>query len=579
MDTKEVLVIFKTHLDVGFTGYAKDIIDTYLNKFIPNAIKVGYELKNTDTPFIWTVGSWMIWKALKEDKTGDVEKAVRDGILNWHGLPFTTHTELLNATLFNFGLDISCELDKRFGRKTIAAKMTDVPGHTRGMIPLMKKRNIGFLHIGVNPATPVPPVPPLFRWKNGDDSVVVMYEDGYGCTKEFDDFVLCFAHTHDNNGPQSKDEIIEVYNRIQERFPNYVIKAATLNDVAERIEMIKDIPVVEQEIGDTWIHGAATDPQKLSRYRNILRFIEKNGIHDETLRENLLLVPEHTWGMDVKKFFRDDKHYTHLQMDECTEERKTIEKSWAEQRDYVFAAEKILNIKPDYDTAEPEGNGFELKPVPENIKFEISWQIFDNNDYKRYKKKYMRINDSTVGWALWDFTKIGLPDYNGNVYKAKPTAFFENDGTKMIKLQFEKDAEEKYGLPYFYMIIDGENLEIKWFNKKASRLPQACWFKIKGYEENWELNKMGEWIKPSEIIGSPLISAVEKGVRNKDVIIEPVDSALVAPYGRMLLHYNETNLINDLYFNLYNNIWNTNFPMWYSDDALFRFKIKKRQIG
>ena len=122
-------------------------------------------------------------------------------------------------------------------------------------------------------------------------------------------------------------------------------------------------------------------------------------------------------------------------------------------------------------------------------------------------------------------------------------------------------------------------MKIKWFNKKASRLPQACWFKIKGYEENWELNKMGEWIKPSEIIGSPLISAVEKGVRNKDVIIEPVDSALVAPYGRMLLHYNETNLMNDLYFNLYNNIWNTNFPMWYSDDALFRFKIKKRQIG
>ena len=27
--------------------------------------------------------------------------------------------------------------------------------------------------------------------------------------------------------------------------------------------------------------------------------------------------------------------------------------------------------------------------------------------------------------------------------------------------------------------------------------------------------------------------------------------------------------------NLYNNIWNTNFPMWYSDDALFRF-IKKK---
>ena len=338
--------------------------------------------------------------------------------------------------MFNFGLDISRELDQKFGRKNIAAKMTDVPGHTKGMIPLMKKRNIEFLHIGVNSATPVPPVPPLFRWKNGNDSIVVMYEGGYGCTQEFDDFVLCFAHTHDNKGPQSKDEIIEVYNKIQDKFPNYVLKAATLNDVAERIKKINNIPVIEQEIGDTWIHGAATDPQKLSRYRNLLRFIEKNGVNDKALRENLLLIPEHTWGMDVKKFFRDDKHYTHIQMNECVEERKIIEKSWDEQREYVYAAEKILNIKPDYDTTEPRVDGFVSKPVIEDDKYEISWQVFDNTDYERYKKEYMRINEATVGWALWDFTKIGLPDYSGNVYKAKPTAVFENNGTKILKFQF-----------------------------------------------------------------------------------------------------------------------------------------------
>jgi hypothetical protein len=34
--------------------------------------------------------------------------------------------------------------------------------------------------------------------------------------------------------------------------------------------------------------------------------------------------------------------------------------------------------------------------------------------------------------------------------------------------------------------------------------------------------------------------------------------------------------VTDMYFNLYNNIWNTNFPMWFSDDAKFRFVIRKR---
>ena len=35
----------------------------------------------------------------------------------------------------------------------------------------------------------------------------------------------------------------------------------------------------------------------------------------------------------------------------------------------------------------------------------------------------------------------------------------------------------------------------------------------------------------------------------------------------------EKTSLKEKYFNLYNNVWNTNFPMWYEDDALFRFSI------
>ncbi|MDD4688613.1 MAG: hypothetical protein PHE51_02570 [Eubacteriales bacterium] len=93
---KEVLVIFKTHLDIGFTDFAENIVDNYLNKFIPNAIKVGYELKDSNSPFVGTTGSWLINKALKADNADVVSKAIEDGVIAWHGLPFTTHTELMN---------------------------------------------------------------------------------------------------------------------------------------------------------------------------------------------------------------------------------------------------------------------------------------------------------------------------------------------------------------------------------------------------------------------------------------------------------------------------------------------------
>ena len=70
---KELLLIFKTHLDIGFTDFSKNILKKYLNEYIPNAIRVGYELRDTKTPFVWTVGSWLVWQALKHDKDGTVE--------------------------------------------------------------------------------------------------------------------------------------------------------------------------------------------------------------------------------------------------------------------------------------------------------------------------------------------------------------------------------------------------------------------------------------------------------------------------------------------------------------------------
>lgn len=566
---KEVLIIFKTHLDIGYTDYAGNIIGKYINEYIPNAVRIGTELKDTNTPFVWTVGSWLVNEALKYDKDGIVEKAVNEGIINWHALPFTTHTELMSRELFEYGIGISKKLDERFGKKTIAAKMTDVPGHTIGMVPILKENGVNFLHIGVNPATPLPPVPSIFKWKLHGSEITVMYQGDYGEVEDCGDFIVYFAHTNDNMGPQSVDEIKEIYEQLRLKYPNYSLRAATLNDVAERLALQRDLPVVENEIGDSWIHGAATDPQKLSRYKRVLRYIKENGIKAD-ISDNLLLVPEHTWGMCVQKYFPDTKHFTHEEIEKLRG-KTVIEKSWAEQRKYVLDAEKLLGLENDYDTEKPDLSLWTETGLAEDTEFELCWQIFDNSDYLRYKNTYLR---SYVDWAIWDFTKVGLPDYEGGIYFAKVRKAYKRGDDTLLRLEFEKDTADKFGLPYFYVKLSKDYTEIKWFNKKASRLPQACWFKYKGQAENWELCKMGEWIKPDSIIGSPLISAAEK-VRNGHIMIEPLDSALVAPFGKRLLQYNVKDISKDLYFNLYNNIWNTNFPIWYSDDAIFRFKIKQ----
>lgn len=569
---KEVLLIFKTHLDIGFTDFSKNILHKYLNEYIPNAIRVGYELKGTRTPFVWTVGSWLVWQALKNDSDGTVEKAIRDGILRWHALPFTTHTELMDTALFTYGVELSKRLDARFGTHTTGAKMSDVPGHTVGIVPIMKQNGITFLHIGVNPATPLPAVPPLFRWKCDNDEIRVMYQGDYGQDFDLGDTVVVFSHTGDNHGPQNAEQVIKAYNELWEKYPDCEIKVGSISDIAERVEAITDLPVIEGEIGDTWIHGLGTDPQKVSRFKKVQRHLASCGTVKEDLTDSLLLVPEHTWGLDIKKQFHYDRYYSHEDILRMREECATVEASWNEQRSYVEAAEKILGITPDYPICKPDISSYTEIPLPDNIDFEISWQLFDNTDYERYKRDYIRCS---LEWAIWDFTKPGVDFYQGGIFEARVTRAFKKENERLYLLEFDKNIKDTYGLPCFYLRAEGDTVEVKWFGKKPSRFPQAFWLKMCGFSEKWTVHKMGRWISPESIIGSPYICGTDFGVKNDSCTIESLDCALVAPYGRRLLQYGNAPSEQDMYFNLYNNIWNTNFPMWYSDDAMFRFIIRK----
>ena len=277
------------------------------------------------------------------------------------------------------------------------------------------------------------------------------------------------------------------------------------------------------------------------------------------------------WGLTGKDLFLPNRNQpSHTEMQDLKEERKTIEKSWEEQRNYVKKAEVLLGVEPDYPITIPNTKDYVAIELPKDIDFEISWQIFDNSDYQRYQNDYMR---SHVNWAIWDFTKVGLPNYNGGIYTARVSEAYKNGERYLYKLEFETEIAEKYGLPYFYVEQKQTSLKIQWFDKKASRFPQACWFKLKGLEENWKIQKMGRWISPEEIIGSPFIVGLDAGVKNSTTTIKSLDCALVAPFGRRLLKYDFDSHPQDMYFNLYNNIWNTNFPMWYTDDAMFRFEI------
>jgi hypothetical protein len=658
----KIHLIFKTHLDVGFTDYARNVVAQYYERDIPQAIRLATQLREDGSQerFVWTTGSWLIYEYLEQAGSENrrwLERAIDAGDITWHGLPFTTHCELMDEDLFRFGLSLSQQLDQRFGRKTISAKMTDVPGHTRAIVPLLAEAGIKFLHIGVNPGSKPPDVPPVFVWRSPDGSdVMVMYHKGtYGDLMAVDglDEAIAFAHTGDNLGPQSPEQIRDVFNHMRSRFPSASIIASTMDAFAARLISVKDrLPILTNEIGDTWIHGVGSDPLKVSQFRELLR-LRKIWLSTGRLRSDsepaqqfhrfMLLVPEHTWGMDLKTHLLDYDAYNREAFDAARSQEnfRHFEASWHEQRAYIQSAVSAL---PSSVREEAERHLRSLTPAPPEITrmtevsdrstrrqtahFEIgfdavsgainhlklhsngavlsgptnllglfSYQTFSAEDYERFFLKYNINHKKNWIWVLPDFTKPGLEDSDADSLQFNPLLdglyHQQEEGVEkfVARLSMPAEAHQKYGCPrevfLEYQFPYGSPdifVHLKWFAKPANRMPEALWFSFNPRvraPKKWLLNKMGENISPLEVIrnGNRKLHAIDSGVYYEDnhlrICMQSCDSPLIAPGEKSLLDFNnrQPGLRNGFHFCLYNNIWGTNFPMWYDDDGFFRFNL------
>jgi hypothetical protein len=693
---KNVHLIFKTHLDLGFTDFAATVFRKYREQYIPQALALARALRESGGPerFIWTTGSWLVYEYLEQATPSErkrLEKAIAAGDIAWHALPYTTHTELMDPSLFRFGLSLAQELDRHFGRTTIAAKMTDVPGHCRAMVPLLAEAGVQFLHIGVNPACSPPDVPPLFRWRAPDGSeIIVAYSSDYGSpfegkAKEMTD-ALAFAHTGDNCGPPSIEAIRKDFQHWRELFPGAVVAASTLDAYAKNIARHRDrLPIITAEIGDTWIYGTGSDPLKVTQYRALCRLRnkwEKNGrskTYAKAFRacsHFLLNVAEHTWGMDEKTHLGDYVNYgakdfvrarqrdlvpasavppeykyfgwaksnsRNLDGSPRAQRYSLFASSWDEQHAYVRSAVKALAgttlaadarrelrqlraVRPSLkgftplSAREPMVAGrFQVKfdrktgalihlqtkdgrslCAPNNPLGLFRYQTFSQRHFDRYVRDYGVHIDRHAGWCLPDMTKPGMDQA-----RPRPRDAFFAPVSAMLYLRQEKQADvivaaltmpvaicREAGAPRTvflrYAFSHAEprfDLELSWFDKTATRLPEAAWLSFQplvSAPKNWQIEKMGEWFSPLEVCskGNRNLHATGAEIRHTGrhgtLTIESLDAHLVAPGAPRLLEFDNSlpPLAGGMHFNLHNNLYGTNFPMWYDDDARFRFTVR-----
>ncbi len=378
---REVVIVFKTHFDIGYTDMASNIVERYRTTMIDQALKVVDQ--NRDLPpelqFAWTIPGWPMRKITEDWEGGTPERrqrilqAFKDGRFVVHALPFSTHTELLEPEDLVRGLVFASRISREAGLPLPRdAKMTDVPCHSWFLPTLLRNAGVEFLHLGCNAASSSPRVPPLFLWEGPDGSrLLTMYSAaGYGTGttppagwpyKTW----LALMHTGDNHGPPRPEEVKSLLDEARKNLPGVRIRIGRLSDFADAILAEKaQIPVVRADMPDTWIHGPMCDPGGAKLARNIRPAIA----HAESLNtllgmwggrtssatktiaeayEQSLLYGEHTWGGSLSwvTSYGTDINWGYgekWKADYASGRFKRLEGSWAEHTAYIEKARDLI---------------------------------------------------------------------------------------------------------------------------------------------------------------------------------------------------------------------------------------------
>ncbi|MGA2866627.1 MAG: hypothetical protein ABSF95_19300 [Verrucomicrobiota bacterium] len=328
-----MIIVSKTHFDIGYTDLASKVVDRYRTTIADQALKLVEESRflPADQRFSWTLAGWpmaqILWPGQTPERRDQFLAAMRAGRLVPHALAFTTHTESLDLEDLTRGLRYSVELARLAGQPLpTAAKMTDVTSHTRVTATILAQAGVKFFHLGCNEGCSHPEVPLLYWWEGPDGSrVLTMCSAAYGSElcppRDWPHKTwLCMWMTGDNHGPPNTQEVERLFARAKQDLPGVRVRFGQMSDFAEEIlRENPELPIIRGDLPDTWIHGIGSMPietqlahttrPRIAALEALDTLLEvwgaSTGSAAAAVREayeNTLLFGEHTWGPDVPRY-------------------------------------------------------------------------------------------------------------------------------------------------------------------------------------------------------------------------------------------------------------------------------------
>lgn len=705
-----VHVIFMNHLDVGYAQLAVDIINEYFTVYFPRAIRLAEEFNyyRNDESFIYTTQPWLISLYLNcppniifngtrvqcpsSHEVQVFDNAIKKGYIAWHAGPMNMQIEFMNKAVLEASLKVAQDLNKRYGITTSVLSQRDVPGMTACAIPTFVQYGIKAVSVGVNSGSAPPAVPKIFNWRNNGSSVIGIWHAGgypndpgrdlegargisyHDCTvAPGSTNALCFAFRTDNTGPpRSLDEIDRQYQILREEFPEARVFASTLDAYAQTID-INSLPVVDQEIGDTWIVGVASDPHKSASYRamsvGLSQCIQDKAcdLSDPIVANAtrfLIKLPEHTWGLSGVHN-DDDWTNTDFQKARSTSDFVRNEQSWVEQRMFInltleaSQGHKLYdymtdNLNQQQTTTTPDLSQYtEIDPSKVytvydgkvTIGFDSTEGTVNNLVYNVSHKaqytyatsyrplgefSYITYNDTDFDFMMsrYDyafnagFEKPGSQDSanpKSDVWPTKLVSLYQSKSKETLFLThlviYDTQAHTYYGAPsdiwiaVELILINSEtppvlriDFDLTWYNKTATRLPEAImysFFPCTPFPSTYWVATLSKIDKDSSfnvgdvvnngsqyqhVVDHVSLSPSKQSSQHSDavfltpedsstkIIINSTDVPLLCPItgdGRSptpfpvpLETLGSDNVIG-VAFNMHNNIWNTNYPLYY----------------
>lgn len=386
---REVIVIIKTHFDIGYTHRVREIIDHYRTGMIDQAMDIMDQLKNLppEQQFAWTGPGWVMSKVL-EDWEGQttarrqrLDDYVKSGKFQFHALPFTLESDVCEPEEMARGFIFASELCRRFGMPLPrSGKMTDVPSHGGALATVLARGGVKFMHIGCNWPSGYVRTPGLFWWEGPDGSrVLTFYSSNYGTARGMgwpEDWGADTLYsglrflppadwpypvwpaiivTLDNTGPPTAKEVQAAFEEATEKLPGVRVRMGTMDDFVEAILAAEpEIPVVKDEMPDTWVHGVMCDPGGIKLSREVrpqiataevlhtqlnLWGVAQGPIGDQIALayEKTLLYGEHTWGGAAAV-----KQYGESFQKLDPQQYAPLEASWEDKTDYIRDASRIV---------------------------------------------------------------------------------------------------------------------------------------------------------------------------------------------------------------------------------------------